>query len=70
LSSAEGVHLEHPMLTQQTIARWHHAQRAVAAWTVNKPAEAERLVRLGVDAIITDRPAEMREIVGLGGQTA
>lgn len=32
----------------------------VAVWTVNDPAVAAKFVDLGVDAIITDQPAEMR----------
>ena len=31
----------------------------VFAWTINEPAEAERLALLGVDGIITDKPAEI-----------
>jgi glycerophosphoryl diester phosphodiesterase len=34
----------------------------VSAWSVNAPADMQRLVRLGVRAIITDRPDLMREL--------
>ncbi|WP_302786620.1 glycerophosphodiester phosphodiesterase [Actinotignum sanguinis] len=38
-----------------------HAQGlAVPAWTINSTAEAERLLDLGVDGIITDEPSTMR----------
>ena len=34
----------------------------VSAWSVNEPADMERLARLGVSAIITDRPDLMRDL--------
>lgn len=41
-----------------------HAQgKGIHAWTVNTKSEIERLVMLGVDGIITDRPVLAREIV-------
>lgn len=41
-----------------------HAQgKGVFAWTVNSKSEMERLIMLGVDGIITDRPVLAREIV-------
>lgn len=41
-----------------------HAQgKGVFAWTVNNKSEMERLMMLGVDGIITDRPVLAREIV-------
>lgn len=41
-----------------------HAQgKGVFAWTVNSKSEMERLILLGVDGIITDRPVLAREIV-------
>jgi len=32
----------------------------VYVWTVNEPSDVDLMLRLGVDAIITDRPAEVR----------
>lgn len=41
-----------------------HAQgKGVYAWTVNTKSEMERLIMLGVDGIITDRPVLAREII-------
>ena len=41
-----------------------HAQgKGVFAWTVNSKSEMERLIMLGVDGIITDRPVLAREII-------
>jgi glycerophosphoryl diester phosphodiesterase len=33
-------------------------------WTVNDPAVARRMVKIGVDGITTDRPAWLREQLG------
>ena len=44
------------------IERAHQLGIAVHVWTVNEPAEIERLLDLGVDGIMTDRPAVLREV--------
>jgi glycerophosphoryl diester phosphodiesterase len=36
----------------------------VGVWTVNDPAEARELVRLGAASIITDSPGEMLRALG------
>jgi len=40
----------------------HARGLTVRAWTVNDPAEAERLVALGVDELVTDSPATLRPV--------
>ena len=42
------------------IARIRAAGTRVHVWTVNKKADLERCLELGVEAVITDRPAEIR----------
>lgn len=37
---------------------------AVHVWTVNDPADMERLIETGVDGIITDRPDLLLEVLG------
>jgi glycerophosphoryl diester phosphodiesterase len=44
------------MVTKKSVAWCHARSLRVNAWTVNEPAEMRRLVALGVDGIITDRP--------------
>ena len=43
---------------------------AVVAWTVNPRKKLEMLVRAGVDGILTDEPALLREIVESAGRSA
>jgi glycerophosphoryl diester phosphodiesterase len=46
------------------VARLHHAGHRVHVWTVDRPEDVELCVRLGVDAIITNRPAQVLEQIG------
>jgi glycerophosphoryl diester phosphodiesterase len=41
------------------VARVHRSGAAVHAWTVDEPADVDLCLRLGVDAIITNRPADV-----------
>ncbi|MEV7427102.1 glycerophosphodiester phosphodiesterase [Streptomyces sp. NPDC091212] len=46
------------------IARLHRAGRQVHVWTVNEPEDVDLCVRLGVDAIITNRPKQVLTQLG------
>ncbi|WP_159717574.1 glycerophosphodiester phosphodiesterase [Actinomyces marmotae] len=46
-----------PVVTRRLIAAAHAAGMEVHVWTVDESEEMRRLAGLGVDAIITDRPA-------------
>jgi len=52
-------HPHHSQVTPDAMAREKAAGRRVNVWTVNDPAHAVRLARLGVDAVITNRPGEV-----------
>lgn len=52
---ALGVH--HHAVDAALLAGAHRRGLGVRAWTVNETADAERLLTLGVDGLITDRPA-------------
>ena len=59
----EARHPHHTMIDAPYMAWAREVGSRVNTWTVNDPAEAVRLARLGVDAIITDRPDTIREAV-------
>jgi glycerophosphoryl diester phosphodiesterase len=55
-SPPEAHHPEPFDLTAEVVA-WHHAEgRRVNTWTINDPKAMRRLMRLGVDGLITDQP--------------
>jgi len=47
------------LVTEGGVKEAHKAGLLVVPWTANEPADWERLVKAGVDAIITDDPAEL-----------
>lgn len=55
-SKADGLHPESPMVDDAYMARAARLNMPVRVWTVNEPAEMQRMIDLGVDAIITDYP--------------
>jgi glycerophosphoryl diester phosphodiesterase len=56
-------HPHFPMVTEATV-QWCHARGLrVNTWTVDEPAEMRRLVALGVDGIITNKPDVLREVL-------
>jgi glycerophosphoryl diester phosphodiesterase len=56
-AGAAALMLHHAVVSANAVERAHARGAAVWAWTVDDPVEAERVVRAGVDAIITNDPA-------------
>ena len=52
-----------PIVTPEFIATAHAAGLEVHAWTIDDPDEMRRLLTLGVDGIMTDRPDLLRDIL-------
>ncbi len=65
---AQAVHPEARLVTPPRARRWSRRGLAVVAWTVDEPAEVERLVALGASALISNVPgAVVRMLDGAGG---
>jgi glycerophosphoryl diester phosphodiesterase len=54
--AAVGIAPRFPAIEPALVERARADGLAVIAWTVNQPAEIERLIGLGIDAIISDYP--------------
>jgi glycerophosphoryl diester phosphodiesterase len=67
LLGADGVHPQHSLITQRTLARWKRQPALVNAWTVNAGDEARRLAALGVDGIVSDNPGTILQALSEAG---
>jgi len=52
-----------PIITPRFLATAHGAGLEVHVWTINDPVQMRRLLTLGVDGIMTDRPELLREVL-------
>jgi glycerophosphoryl diester phosphodiesterase len=58
------LHPYHEQVTAKLVQEAHSRGRQVNTWTVNEPADMRRLLGLGVDGIITDRPDVLSALLG------
>jgi glycerophosphoryl diester phosphodiesterase len=63
------------VVTESFVAAAHRAGVAVHVWTINEPQEMARLLELGVDGIVSDRPSVLAGLLadrdcGWDGQVA
>ena len=65
LFKGEADHPHYSMVNASYMSWAEELGIQVNVWTVNEQAEAERLLKLGVDALITNRPGEIAEVVTL-----
>ncbi len=56
-----------PIVTPRVLERAHRAGLQVHVWTIDEPAEMHRLLDLGVDGLMTDRPAVLRDVMQARG---
>jgi len=53
------------LVTDRFVRRAHAADKQVHVWTVNEPDDMRRLLGMGVDGIVTDRPDLLNEVLGI-----
>lgn len=59
-----------PIVDEAFVRVCHRAGLAVHVWTIDEPAEMDRLLDLGVDGIMTDRPSALKHVLERRGQWA
>jgi len=57
------IHRGIPLVTPRLIAAAHRRGVRVDVWTINQADEMRRLLDLGVDVIMTDRPGTLAEVL-------
>jgi len=57
-----------PLVTERFVAAAHRRGIQVHVWTIDDPTEMRRLLDLGVDGIMTDRPSVLRDFLTQRGQ--
>lgn len=67
-SDADAAQVPHrqsglPVITKGFVDTAHHHGIVVHAWTIDDPDEMAELLDLGVDGIMTDEPAVLREVL-------
>ena len=60
---ADFLAVEKAMATRRFIRAAHRAGKPVYVWTVDDPARMIRMIGLGVDGLITNRPGVAREVL-------
>ena len=56
------------VVTAELVAEAHRRSIQVHVWTIDDPAEMAALLDLGVDGIMTDRPAALKDLLAARGE--
>jgi glycerophosphoryl diester phosphodiesterase len=57
----QGVNVYYRFITKRLIRKLHAQNKTIYAWTVNKKRPARRLIKKGVDGIITNQPEMIKK---------
>jgi glycerophosphoryl diester phosphodiesterase len=60
---AAGVGVPSDLVTAGVVERMHRLGAGVFAWTVDDQSEMRRLIELGVNGVVTNRPAALSEVL-------
>ena len=60
---AYSIHINHRAITPKILKRFHDIGVPVYAWTVNDIKRMKYLIDLGIDGIITNKPADLRALL-------
>ncbi len=61
--AADFFSIKSDSITEQLVRGAHGRGKEIHAWTINKAYEIKRMQEMGVDNIITDKPAYVREVL-------
>jgi glycerophosphoryl diester phosphodiesterase len=64
-SNLSPLNINHRYVTQELVYEAHLRAVQVWAWTVDDPEDVERLIGLGVDAIYTNYPQRVKDLIGV-----
>jgi glycerophosphoryl diester phosphodiesterase len=67
--NVDGIHPRHPLITEKLMRKARSRKWFVGAWTVDAVARATRFFDIGVDIIISNRPAQLRQALAQERET-
>lgn len=59
------INLSHKIIDAQTVRQAREQGKSLGAWTVNEPADIQRILDLGVERIITDHPERVQAMIDM-----
>jgi glycerophosphoryl diester phosphodiesterase len=57
-----------PIATRRFVEAAHRRELQVHVWTIDDPAEMDRLLDLGVDGLMTDLPGVLKDVLVRRGE--